>query len=146
MAIDVIGLDNVVWKENWKPTPKEEQEKMESVIIQKSQWIVDGVSLNIQKNADTVVFLDCSRRVSYWRCLTRNVHYLFRSRPGLPADCPEIKIFPTLIKIIWLFPSRVKLKILSLAEQCSGNQEFYHITNTRELDDFIIEVKNKSKA
>jgi hypothetical protein len=57
--------------------------------------------LVVRESADLIVFLDYPRWVSFWRCAKRNWRYLFRSRPGLPENCPEIRIVPTLIRIIW---------------------------------------------
>ncbi|HVC17439.1 MAG TPA: hypothetical protein VNE18_09065, partial [Rhodanobacter sp.] len=72
------------------------------------------------------------------RALRRNARYLFRSRPGLPARCPEISILPTLLKIIWQFPSRARPKILKFRNR--DDKTFVHIRNNTELSLFLRSV------
>ncbi len=112
LGLDVFSLDAVVWKEGWKVTPQDERRRLEKMIVARPQWIIEGVSSIAREAADTIIFLDFPRNVCYLRCAKRNVHYLFKSRPGLPDNCPEIKIVPTLFKIIWNFSSTVKPKIV----------------------------------
>ena len=98
--LPIYSLDSIVWQSGWKKTPKEVRHKQIVELIQKDEWVIDGVDYDIQDVADVVVFLDAPRRIRYWRSAKRNLPYLFRSRPELPAHCPEILIIPTLIKII----------------------------------------------
>jgi adenylate kinase family enzyme len=138
LQLPCTGLDSIVWKSGWTKTPKTERCEMESIIANQSAWVVDGVSDIMLKAADTVVFLDVSRRQCYWRAFRRTLPYLFRSRPGLPDNCPEIRIIPRLAQIIWRFPKYVRPRIL---ESCIGsNKRFVHIQNTRELLQFTASI------
>jgi len=131
MGMPAIGLDLIVWRPGWLRTPIAERHQQESAIAAAPAWIVDGVSLSILDAADTVVFLDYSRPICCWRALRRNVRYLFHSRPGLPENCPEIRIVGTLLKIIWRFPHRIRPKIL---EACAGREKrLIHIRNNKDL-------------
>ncbi|MEC5385801.1 hypothetical protein VVD49_08700 [Uliginosibacterium sp. H3] len=129
------GLDKVVWQAGWGRTPRAERLAQEQAIAAGSAWIVDGVSDLLLDAADTVIFLDYSRRRCFWRVLCRNLPYLFRSRPGLPERCPEILIVPTLVKIIWRFPKNVRPKILAACR--SQGKKLFHIRNDRELRDLL---------
>ncbi len=133
-----VGLDLIVWKPGWATTPKAERSKQESAIASAPSWVVDGVSLIILEAADVVVFLDYPRRVCFWRALKRNVPYLFRSRPGLPANCPEILILPTLLKIIWRFPSRLRPVIFNACAH--GRKPLIHVRSNKELARLLTSV------
>lgn len=137
-ALAYIGLDSIVWKPGWSKTPALERQEKESAIAETPTWVVDGVSLLILRAADTVVFLDYPRYKCFWRVLCRNIHYLFRSRPGLPEHCPEISIVPTLIKIIWRFPQKVRPRILS--ECHATGKRVVQIRNNSELKRFLSSV------
>lgn len=137
LGIEVAGLDRVVWGPHWQPTPPEARDRLEDEIAARTEWVVDGVSLRIQERADLVVFLEVSRRIAFWRCLKRNWRYLFRSRPGLPENCPEWKIVPRLVKIIWNFPDRVRPRILALGQQCAERQQWLSIESEEQLRDFL---------
>lgn len=132
MEMPYIGLDLVVWKPGWVPTPRAERHRQESAIASIPRWIVDGVSLIILDAADVVVFLDYPRPVCFWRAMRRNVPYLFRSRPGLPENCPEIRVVPTLLKIIWRFPIRLRPMILDAC--ISSGKPLIRVRSHRDLD------------
>ena len=141
LNIPVYGLDSIVWKEKWKKTPSEEKEKKIIKLIEKEKWIIDGVSLTTQEAADCIIFLDFSRRISFWRAFKRNIPYMFKSRPGLPEECPEIKIIPTLISIIWNFPNKVKPLILKKMNDAK-HQEKYHIKTNNDLAILLKKMRN----
>lgn len=144
LEFSVSGLDNIVWRPNWQPTPRAERECLERELAAEPSWVVDGVSFLIQERADVVVFLDIPRWLSFWRCAQRNAFYLFRSRPGLPQNCPEIKIIPTLVKIIWKFPYMVKPKILALGQKHAHRQKFVHVKSKEQVNDFLCSLRQKT--
>jgi adenylate kinase family enzyme len=106
------GLDEVVWQERWRKTPELEKNTLIDKLISGEAWVIDGFSDRAMQAADVVVFLDVPRRVSALRVIRRNLPYLFRSRPGLPAHCPEVLVIPKLARLIWRFPRHVRPKIL----------------------------------
>jgi adenylate kinase family enzyme len=129
-GLPYIGLDSIVWQAGWQKTPKAELVQQELLIANQDAWVVDGVSDVLTQAADAIVFLDLPRFVCLYRALRRNLPYLFRSRPGLPEGCPEILILPSLLKMIYLFPKRVRPKIL--AYQSKG-KVIFHIQHHRDL-------------
>ena len=111
LELPVFGLDSVVWQPGWRKTPASERAGLEQALIQQPAWVIEGVSDAVRAAADVVVFLDVPRRICYLRCLKRNLPYLFASRPGLPEDCPEYRIAPYLVRLIWRFPKHVRPRI-----------------------------------
>ncbi|MEM8769819.1 MAG: topology modulation protein [Pseudomonadota bacterium] len=116
LNLPVFGLDAVVWQPGWRKTPPPVRAAAERALVVQQQWVIDGVSHDVREAADLVIFLDRPR----WRCLQqavkRNLPYLFRSRPGLPDACPEIRILPTLVSMIWRFPARIRGQLLNEAQ------------------------------
>lgn len=135
LGLPFYSLDRIVWQEGWKKTPLEEQSKQIAKLTAQNDWIIDGVSYEVQDAADVVIFLDTPRHVCYWRAFKRNRKHLFSSRPELPPNCPEILIIPTLVKIIWRFPKRVRPKLL--ARQHKSADAFVHIMSKNELENFL---------
>jgi len=125
------GLDAIVWQPGWIKTPKHSRDACEVAIAKRSSWVVDGVSEIMLEAADTVIFLDFPRYTCYWRVLVRNLPFLFRSRPGLPAHCPEILVMPRLVKLIWRFPKWVRPSILETGRDEA--KRFIHIRSSKEL-------------
>lgn len=139
LNMPVYSLDSIVWQKGWKKTPDEEKAIKIKELISKDKWIIDGVSMDVFAAADTVIFLDVPRRVSYWRVLKRNWRYLFKSRPELPPDCPEILIIRKLITIIWNFYKNYRPRLLETMEK-SKNKKIFHIRSNKELEEFIIQI------
>ncbi len=133
LGIPFDCLDRIVWQEGWKKTPDVERTQLIEELTQQPLWVIDGVSFQVQESADLVVLLDIPRRVCFLRVIRRNWCYLFKSRPELPPNCPEIRIIPTLSKIIWNFPNKVRPQILSRVQGSSEDQDFYHIKSKQEL-------------
>ena len=127
------SLDRIVWQSGWKKTPKDDRNRQVRELSDQQQWVIDGVSHAVQAAADTVIFLDVPRRVSFWRVLKRNWRYAFRSRPELPPGCPEILIVPTLCRIIWNFPCAIRPGILERMEKTRASQRSFHVTSGEAL-------------
>ena len=131
LGLQVFGLDKVVWQAGWVKSPPEVKAAKLHNLISQDNWIIEGVSDRVRAAADVVIFLDVSRPTSYWRCMRRNWPYLFKSRPELPENCPEILIIPRLVKIIWWFPTHVRPKILT--DMARRPHSSFRITNNQDL-------------
>lgn len=137
LDLPVFGLDEVVWKPGWKRTGAYERTTKEHALCERPSWVIEGVSRVVRESADLIVFLDYPRWVSFWRCAKRNWRYLFRSRPELPENCPEIRIVPTLVRIIWQFPKKVRPVLMADFDEWRGTKTVVHIRSDRELAAFL---------
>lgn len=143
LGIPYYSLDRIVWQTGWKKTPTEEKNHRIQQLTEKESWVIDGVSSVAQINADTVIFLDVPRRVSFWRVAKRNWRYLFRSRPELPPGCPEVLIIPALCKIIWNFPSKIRPGILERMEQLRDKQRHFHLNMKNDFTSLFVTLKRE---
>lgn len=137
LNIPVNSLDSVVWKEGWVAASKEERTLGEQKLVNQRHWIIEGVSKTVRENADYVIFLDVPRHVCLLRCFKRNLPYLFRSRPGLPSNCPEIRVILRLFKLIWMFPALARPIILQSLDQ----QKSVVLSQVTNLDDLVAQIK-----
>jgi len=127
-----------VWQPHWKKTPEIEREAATRALTKQNDWIIEGVSSSVRLHSDLVIFLDVSRIKCVWRCIKRNTRFLFRSRPGLPAHCPEILFIPKLLQIIWRFPRLVGDQLRLEAQQ---SDKFITARNQRDVDRIIEQIK-----
>ncbi len=141
LDLPVFSLDSVVWKEDWVQTPAKERIKSENELAKGASWVIEGVSSNIRGKADLVVFLDFPRIKCLGRCLKRNSFYLFKSRPELPNNCPEIKVLPKLLKIIWNFPKLAKPVINESIKLGDG----IVLSSVSEVERFVSELKHNQR-
>ncbi len=101
--------------------------------MEKEEWVIDGVSQELMESADTIVFLDVPRWICVWRTLKRNIQCCFRTRPEMPANCPDYKNLLFIIKIIWIFPRKKNPWILEEMEKMKHKKWVVHIRNNAEL-------------
>jgi len=141
LDIPFHSLDRIVWKSGWRRASRNEKNRMIAELTNQEHWVIDGVSLLAQDEADTVVFLDVPRRVSFWRTFKRNWRYMFRSRPELPPKCPEILIIPTLCRIIWNFPKTVRTRILDRMNSTENSQRCFHLKTNNDISRFLTEIR-----
>ncbi|MES2440666.1 MAG: hypothetical protein V4584_16490 [Verrucomicrobiota bacterium] len=145
-GIPCYGLDQVVWRPGWTKAPLDERDRQMRELTEKDCWVIDGVSSAALAAADTVVFLDVPRRISFWRVTKRNWRYLFHSRPGLPPNCPEILIIPTLCRIIWNFPARIRPGILDQMEKLSASQRQFHLKSDADRSAFLAAIRSEGSS
>ncbi len=138
LDIEVYGLDKVVWQAGWQKTPINERKQLEKKLTEKTDWVIDGVSSISRKKSDIIIFLDYPRYICMFRGIKRSIKYLFKTRPELPENCPEIKIIPSLIKIIWQFPKVAKPAILDDIK----NKKGVRVSNKAELQQFLNSVRH----
>lgn len=135
LDVPVYGLDDIVWEPRWVKPPTDVSRAKIQELVAKPNWVIEGVSPHIRQAADVTVFLDLPRAGCFWRCAKRNWPYLFRSRPGLPKNCPEIFIIPKLIKIIWAFPSKMRPAIM--ADLAATSKQVHIVHSLSELDQVV---------
>lgn len=136
-GLPVYGLDKIVWKSGWEKSPATERVERELELVQRPEWIIEGVSNRIRHAAELVIFLDRSRTTCILRCLKRNYPYLFRSRPDLPPKCPEFLILPTLLKILWQFPAVIGETIRTEATSNDKQKSYVLLRNDLEVTAFL---------
>lgn len=112
LGLPVFYLDSIVWQPGWVKTPAAKRQPQELAWCKQDAWIIEGVSPLVRQHADRVLVIDTPAWQCLWRASKRNLPYAFRSRPGLPPNCPELQVLPKLIRIITRFGSTVRRDLL----------------------------------
>jgi hypothetical protein len=112
LDVPFIDLETIYWQPGWKLATFEERQHAIAALIDQESWIVAGYSKRCLAAAEEVHFV----RSSKWFCtvnyLWNAVLYLFRSRPGMPAHCPEILgLYANVIRI-WRFDKDIGTELL----------------------------------
>ncbi len=134
LSVPAVHLDQIIWQPYWQKTSDHARSEAIEQITQSDKWIIEAVSEVVRTKADLTIFLDVPRYICLLRCAKRNLPYLFRSRPELPAHCPEILIVPRLLKIIWNFPNLVRRRLVFEADHSTN----IRIATNREQVDNIL--------
>ena len=146
LSIPIVHLDMYYWKPNWVETPRDEWQVKVKELIDSETWVMDGNYTSTLKMratvADTLIFLDMTRRLSYFRVITRYLKNRGRTRPDVTERCPE-KIDFDFIQWIWNYPRTRKPVILRFLEKLSVTKNVYILRNQREIDEFLETLRNK---
>lgn len=142
-GLPVIHLDARYWRPGWvAPSPAEWEVAVRQLLAAET-WIMDGNyggTLELRLSAcDTVVFLDLPRGVCLWRVLKRRVRWWGRSRPELPAGCPE-RFSWEFLRWIWTYPSQRRTGILERLARLRPAKTVVHLRSDSEVQRFLAGV------
>jgi len=147
-GLPLIHLDTLYWSAGWTPTPNEEWDRTIEQLVARNSWIIDGNygrTLPTRLAAcDTVIFLDTPRLLSLWRVLQRSVRYRGRSRPDLPAGCPEVLTWE-FVWWIWTYKKRRRPDILRQMAALPARTRAIVLHSSREVRDFLDRLKELRK-
>lgn len=140
LSIPAVHLDMHYWKPNWIETPKDDWPDKVKELIALETWVMDGnytSTLQMRVDAaDTIIFLDMTRRLSYFRVFVRYLRNRGRTRPDVTEGCPE-KIDLEFIKWIWDYPRTRKPAILRFLENLRESKNVYILHNQKEIEEFL---------
>ncbi|MEO1260641.1 MAG: AAA family ATPase [Bacteroidota bacterium] len=134
-GLELIHLDQIFWKPGWVELPKEEWiKKNKQILAEKPYWILDGnysstMDMRINK-ADTIIFMDTPTVVRLFRVIKRVVQNFGRSRPDMPANCPERISFQFLHYILFYNLTRRPV-ILKKLEMVRDKKNVYIISDKK---------------
>ena len=86
--------------------------------------------------ADSVIFIDFPRRVSYLRIFRRFLKFRGRTRPDLPEDCPE-KIDREFLEWIWFYPKTHRPIILKLLKDLELTKNVIILRGQHDIERFM---------
>jgi len=140
LGIPTIHLDIHYWNPNWVETPKDEWPGKVKKLIASETWVMDGNYTSTLKMradaADTLIFLDMTRRASYFRIFVRFLRNRGRTRNDVAEGCPE-KIDLDFVKWIWNYPRTRKPVIFRFFEKMKLNKNVYILRNQKEVEKFL---------
>ena len=132
MKFPLYGLDKFVWLPGWVRQKPEIIKEQLSEVVKQENWIIEGVSYFVMEHASIIIFLDVPIYKAYWRASRRTLTHLFKQRPEMPENCPELAIVKELIRIIWVFHHQVRNTVINKLEKYKMDKTVYHVRNNAE--------------
>lgn len=139
-GLPLVHLDTHFWQPQWVPSPPEAWEQQVAALTAQPDWVIDGnysgtLSQRLEA-CDMVVLLDLPRRTCLWRVVKRWLQYRGRSRPELPAGCPE-RLHWSFIRWIWSYPRRTRALLLRQLEALAGEKRVVVLRSQAEVERFM---------
>lgn len=148
-GLELIHLDTLYWKPGWTETPADKWRKTLKRVIEGERWILDGNfggTLEMRLEAcDTVVFLETRPSVCVYRALKRIVRYRGKTRPDLPAGCPE-RFDWDFLKWIWSYPQTSARRVERLIGKFAASKRIIRLRNKRQTEEFLVRVAAEIRA
>ena len=92
-GLPVFHMDHIHWKPGWIERSREEKNALTHRVHMREAWIFEGGHSSTYdervERADTFIWLDVPVALRIFRVLKRSLQHYGRSRPDLPAGCPE---------------------------------------------------------
>jgi len=144
-GLPLVHLDQLYWRAGWVPAKDEEWRAKVQEVASGDSWIMDGNyggTLDIRlRKCDTVLFLDVPRIVCLWRVARRRLSYYGRTRPDLPAGCPE-RLTWQFLAWIWTYPERRRSDILERLAAIEGQKRVVILRSASAIVDFLAGIPN----
>jgi len=125
-GLDVIHLDTLFWKPGWVETPREEWRAIQTDLVARNSWIIDGnygATLDIRlSRAETVVFLDFSRTLCLRRALLRAIRN--HGKPTQAEGCPET-FDVAFYRWIWNYPKDSRPVVLAAINEHAQDAQVF---------------------
>lgn len=147
LNIQVYHLDAIFWKANWEGVSKEEQISIQTDLVKKDEWLIDGNyggTLDIRMDAaDTIIFLDINRTICTYRALKRMLKYRNKTRPDIGEGCEE-KFDFDFLRWIWNYPKMKRPDILRKLHDLPENKQIIILKSKKDVQTFLEYLKTKS--
>lgn len=146
LRIPVVHLDKYYWNPGWVDTPKDEWPDKVEKLIASEAWVMDGNYTSTlvmrTKAADTLIFLEMPRRLSYFRVISRYLRNRGKTRLDVTEGCPE-KIDMEFVRWIWNYPRTRKPAIFKFLEKMKKTKNVYIFNNQKEIEEFLKALKTR---
>ena len=143
LDLPVIHLDEHYWNPGWVKSDPQTWETKVKDLIQQDRWVMDGnyggtMDLRIAR-ADTIIFLQFPTSICLSRVIRRSMKYYGRTRPNMPANCPE-RFSPEFYHYILMYNRTRTPKILKKLQQVAAEKSIHILQNDQAVSDFLMKV------
>lgn len=148
LGLELIHLDREFWRPGWTAPDLDDWYAHNEELIAGESWIMDGnygntLSLRLRR-ADTVIWLDLSRRLCLWRVLWRLLWNYGQVRPEMTEGCPE-RYDREFLRYVYEFPEKHRPRIVEKLKAFPPEKSLHILRTKREVARFLREVR-RSRA
>lgn len=140
LNLNIYHLDALFWKPNWVGVPRSEQIAVQTELVKKEEWIIDGNyggTLDIRLHAaETIIFLDIPRTICVYRAFKRMLKFRKKTRPDMGAGCEE-RIDFGFLKWIWNYPKKQRPEIMKKLAGLSKEKQVVILRSPKQVQRFV---------
>ena len=141
-------IDQLQFKEGGAIVPHDEYLKLHRDILAKENWIIDGYGdtttvLERCSVADTLIHVDLSLRIHYWRVTKRLIKGLFADPDGWPKASPLWRSTIASYKVIPRCNRYLTPTYRQIVTEMAASKHVAHLRSPREMATFLDNVRRK---
>jgi hypothetical protein len=141
-------LDKLQFKEGGAAVPHDEYLKLHAGLLTRETWIIDGYgdSATVFERlaaADTLIYVDLTLPIHYWRVTKRLIKGLFADPEGSPRDSPVWSRTISSYKVIPLCRRYMTPRYRQLVAEMTASKRTAHLRSPREIAAFLNDVRNE---
>lgn len=143
LDLPVFHMDHIHHLPNWEPRPMVEKHAMAHEIEAKPAWVFEGGMSSTYESraarADTLIWLDLSVGLRFWRVNKRLFQNYGMTRPDMAAGCVETVGAHTWEFYLWIFRTRKtsRAKLDDLVVRHAHRLNVFHLRSPRAVAGFI---------
>jgi len=141
-------LDKLQFKEGGAAVSHDEYLKLHAGLLARETWIIDGYgdSATVFERlaaADTLIYVDLTLPIHYWRVTKRLIKGLFADPEGWPRDSPVWSSTISSYKVIPLCHRYITPRYRQLVAEMAASKRIAHLRSPREIAAFLNDVRNE---
>jgi len=139
-GLPVVHIDQIHWQSGWIERANADKDRLCAEVHASPRWIFEGGRSvtwpDRLHRADTLIWLDLPLGLRLWRVLRRTLRHYGRTRPDLPAGCPERFSAEFLL---WIWRTRHSGRALAgrLYASAPADKALHHLTSPRQVAAFL---------
>ena len=146
LQLPVYHLDKILWKPGWERIPEEEFVAKHQEIIDKEQWILDGVAYKSTydsrfERAEIIIFIDPLLETCFKHAQQRMDEEKIRPNPYVSENCSYEGDIEDNFKVIRLFHEEYRPLIFKYLEQHKEKSIIVNEFNIEQKDHLAILIK-----
>jgi adenylate kinase family enzyme len=149
LGLPIVHLDLLYWRAGWRAVSDDEMRQAVDAASMAETWISEGLAIDSSAlrlfRADTIVWLDMHTLTCLRRAVLRVPKNLGRTRPDLPAGCPE-KFDLKFYRWIWLYERRVRPRLRAAIRRFGANAQLIRLSNDGEVAAFISALPRQASS
>ncbi|MDJ0641031.1 MAG: AAA family ATPase [Paracoccaceae bacterium] len=147
--LPVVHIDHIHWKPGWVERDRDEKTRLCRAVHAGPQWIFEGGhSVTWQdrlEQADTLIWLDVGLTKRVARVVLRTLKDYGRTRPDVPANCPE-RFDAEFYAFIWRTRHSSRAKMKALVEGAPAEKDVHHLRSNGQVAEFLTDVARAMQA
>ena len=146
--LPVIHVDRIHWREGWIERSGAEKDALCAEVHARDRWVFEGGHSRTWPErlarADTLIWLDVAWPWRLWRIVRRTLRYYGRSRPDLPAGCPE-RFNADFLAYVWRTRASARVGLRALYASVPPGTTKVHLAGPRAARRYLGSLGHAAK-